>query len=374
MAKRNFYLSKWGINPLVNFQKERRTIMKNLGGILFRFLILLIVILNLACGEAIAQTKPAGTSTVLKISHQWTGGTIDKGDYLDRLCWVFAKKVGERTKGALKFEIYPSSSLFKPVPQYDAMLSGALDMSVYPMDYASGKIPQMSITHMPCTVKDYYHGLRWKDAPIGKEIDKLCEDNGMKILTWVWARGGIGSRAKLIKLPADAKGLKFRAAGKFFEIMLYKGAGAAITSMPSSEIYMAFQTGILDAALTGNKTFVSFKLYEQIQYFTSTRKAALFHMFSPLLISMVTFKKLSAEHQKVIIEAGKEMNRFVIDEGIKADIETFEELEKYGVKVYDMSIDEYKAWTEVSKNTAWKEFAAEVKGGKELMDMALAVK
>ena len=344
----------------------------NLGRVVFRFLILLVLILT--WGKAIAQTTPASSSMVLRISHQWTGGTIDKGDYLDRTCRVFAKRVEDKTKGKLKFEIYPNSSLFKPVPQFDAMVGGALDMSMYPLDYASGKVPQFAITHMPCLLKDYPHAKRLADAQFGKEIEKLCEVNGVKVVLWTGARGGIGSRIRPIKLPADAKGLKFRAAGKFFETMLYKGAGAAITSMPSTETYFALQTGALDALLTGNKTFVSFKLYEQIQYFTTTRNAALFHMTGTLLMSMITFKKLSPELQNVVLQVGKETERFAMEEAIKDEEEAFQILQEKGVKLYDMSIDEFKVWSEVAKNTAWKQFAEEVKGGKELLDMALAVK
>ena len=334
---------------------------------------LLISFLILFAGKTIILPEPADATTIIKISHQWAGGTIEKGEYRDRLCRTFAKKVEERTKGALKFEIYPSSMLFKPVPQYDALLKGALDISLIPLDYAGGKVPQYSITHMPCLMKDYHHGQHWSNSDFGKAIDRLCEENGVKVLTWTYSRGGIGSRMRPIKLPADVKGLKIRAAGKMFDTMLYK-AGASITSMPSSEIYFALQTGVLDAALTSNSSFESYRLYEQIQYYTSTRHASIFHMFVPLLMSTVTFKKLSPEHQKVVMEVGKEMEKFAVEEGTKADEEATLLFEQKGVKVYDMTTDDYKAWLEVSEKSAWKDFAEKVKGGKELLDMALAVK
>jgi hypothetical protein len=98
-------------------------------------------------------------------------------------------------------------------------------------------------------------------------VAKICEDKGMKILTWLWYGGGIGSRGKVVALPQDAKGLKFRAAGKFFEHLL-NTQGASITSMASSEIYMALQTKVLDACMTSAESFVSYRLYEQLEYFT----------------------------------------------------------------------------------------------------------
>jgi len=339
-----------------------------------RFLVCLFSFLFLIWSGASAQVKPAGPTITLKISHQWPGGTIDKGDFRDRLCRLFAKKVEERTKGALKFEIYPASVLFKPVGQYDAMLKGALDISVFPLDYAAGKVPQFSVTLMPCIVKDHHQAMRWKDASIGKEIEKICEESGMKVLTWAWCGGGIASRVKPIKIPAEMKGQKVRAAGKMFETMLHEGAGAAITSMPSSEIYFALQTGVLDACLTSSSSFESYRLYEQVKYYTSPRLTTIWYMLEPLVMSMVNFKKLSPEHQKALLEVGKELEKFTLEETIKDDTEVTDLFKQKGVQVYDMTTDDFKAWLEVSKTTAWKTFSEKVKGGKELIDMALAVK
>ncbi len=320
-----------------------------------------------------AQLK-AGQPQVIKISHQWPGGTLEKGDFRDRLCRLFAQKVEQKTSGALKFEVYPASVLFKPQAQYDAMLKGALDMSVFPLDYAAGKVPQFSITLMPCIVKDHQQAMKWKDSAIGKKIESICEENGIKILTWAWCGGGIASRGKPVRLPEDMKGLKARAAGKMFEKMLHEGAGAAITSMPSSEIYFALQTGVLDTCLTSSSSFESYRLYEQVQYYTSPRKTTIWYMLEPLVISMATWKKLSPEQQKVMAEVGKELERFALEEAIKDDTEVAQLFQEKGVKVYDMTPEDFQVWLEVSKKTAWKEFGEKVKGGKELLEMALAVK
>jgi len=147
----------------------------------------------------------------LKISHQFA-----EADARNALAVEFAKRVEKLTNGELTFKIFPSSALFKANAQYDAMAKGALDLSVFPLAYASGKIPQLEITLMPCIISDVDQGMAWRNKEIGKRVSKICEDKGMKILTWLWYGGGIGSRGKLVVLPADAKGLKFRAAGKYF--------------------------------------------------------------------------------------------------------------------------------------------------------------
>ena len=343
---------------------HRRTILAVAGLFLCHFI----------SSHAYAQVKPVGPPLTIKISHQWPGGTIDKGDFRDRLVRLFAQKAGEKTGGAMKFEIYPASVLFKPVPQYDAMLTGALDMSVYPLDYAAVKIPQLSISLMPCIVKDHYQAMRWKDQPIGKEIEKLSEENGMKILTWAWCGGGMAGKSKPVILPADLKGIRIRAAGKMFETMLYEGAGAAIASMPSTEIYFAMQTGVLDAAMTSSSSFESFRLYEQVKFYTSPRITTTWYMLEPLVISMVTWKKLRPEQQRIMAEVGKELEKFALEEAVKDDTEVTDLFKQKGIKVHDITAENFKAWLEVAQRTSWKTFAERVKGGKTLLDMAIAVK
>ena len=54
-------------------------------------------------------TGTAHAATTLKISHQFPGGTIDKGDFRDRLVRVFAAEIEKRSGGELKGEVYPNS-------------------------------------------------------------------------------------------------------------------------------------------------------------------------------------------------------------------------------------------------------------------------
>ena len=101
------------------------------------------LVLGFTSNAVFAQTQ------TIKISHQFPGGTIDEGDFRDRLVRKFAAEVEKRTNGSLKFEIYPAASLMKAVPQYKALSTGALDMSLYPLAYAGGEFPEANLTLMP---------------------------------------------------------------------------------------------------------------------------------------------------------------------------------------------------------------------------------
>ena len=121
-------------------------------------------------------TGTAHAATTLKISHQFPGGTIDKGDFRDRLCRMFAAEVTKRSGGEIAAEIYPNSSLIKTNAQFSAMRKGALDMSLYPLAYAGGEVQELNIGLMPCMVTSYEQGFAWKKAEIGRAScrERVC--------------------------------------------------------------------------------------------------------------------------------------------------------------------------------------------------------
>src|SRR5262249_15719517 len=107
-------------------------------------------------------TGTAKAATTLKISHQFPAGTIANADFRDRLCRTSAAEISKRSGGDLVGEVYPNSSLVKTNAQFSAMRKGALDISLYPMPYAGGELPETNIGLMPGLVATYDQGLRWK--------------------------------------------------------------------------------------------------------------------------------------------------------------------------------------------------------------------
>ena len=308
----------------------------------------------------------AAGPVILKVSHQFAAG-----DVRDQMARVFGDKVTELTKGEIKFRYYPAKSLYKPKEQWDALRQGALDLSVLPLDYASGKLPQLSITLMPCAVTSVAQGMTWRNKPIGKKVEALMEENGVKNLVWAWFDGGIGSKVRQIKLPQDVKGTKMRAAGKKFEYML-REAGASITSMPSSETYHALSTGVLDTMLTSSASFVSYRLYEVLDYINAPRDYSIWYMAENLIVSKKTWDRLTPEQQKAFSEAAEWMNANWVAPNFKSLVDKLiAEYTKAGAKIHYMTKPEFDQWLEFAKQTAWKEYAESVEGGQEYLDLAL---
>ncbi len=316
---------------------------------------------------AVAGSAMAANVT-LKASHQWPGG---KGDARDEMVQIIAKEVAKANVG-LEVQVYPGASLFKPKEQWNAMVKGQLDISAFPLDYASGRHPQFSATLMPGLVKNHDHALRLNKSPFMNDIKKIINDAGVVVLSDAWLAGGFASTKNCILGPDTMKGQVTRAAGPAFEQML-AGAGASIASMPSSEIYTAMQTGVLDAANTSSGSFVSYRIYEQVKCLTEPGDHALWFMYEPILMSQRSWDKLNEAQQNALMAAGKKAEEYMTEQAKGLDQKLVDVYKKNGVEVVKMSAEDAAAWREIAKQTSYKNFSEKVPGGDALIEKALAV-
>jgi TRAP-type C4-dicarboxylate transport system substrate-binding protein len=328
----------------------------------------IVATLGLSAALGAALSAGALAQTQLKASHQWPGG---KGDVRDEMVQIIAREVADADVG-LDVRIYPAASLFKPTQQWDAMVEGQLDISAFPLDYASGKHPQFSATLMPGLVKNHEHAKRLNDSPFMEDIKQIIDEQGVMVLSDAWLAGGFASKGGCVLEPADAEGKVMRAAGPAFEQML-AAAGASINAMPSSEIYTALQTGVLDAVNTSSGSFVSYRIYEQVDCLTPPGDFALWFMYEPILMSKASFERLTTEQQQALLDAGQKAEDYFFGAAKGLDQELVDTFEKAGVEVEAMSQDQYNQWLELAKESSYKNFAEEVPGGDKLIEEALAV-
>ncbi len=330
------------------------------------------ILLGLATASALTLFgNPAFSAepVTLKISHQFPGGTIDSGDFRDRLCRKFAAEIEKRTGGALKGSVYPDSSLMKTNAQFSAMRKGALDMSLVPLSYAGGEVPETNIGLMPGIVTSYEQAATWKNAEVGRALSKVLADKGVIIVSWIWQAGGVASRTKPIINPEDAKGMKVRGGSREVDMVL-KAAGAAVLNLPSNEIYAAMQTGALDAAMTSSTSLISFRLEEVAKQLTTGRGKTYWFMLEPLMISKAVFDKLPKSQQDAIMSVGAEMEKFALEQAKADDQAVASVYQKAGGKAYDMSDASVKKWQAIARETAWKDFAARSESCANILKLA----
>src|SRR6476659_377402 len=318
---------------------------------------------------ALASSSLCAAPVVLRASHQFPGG---KGDVRDEMVQIVARDA--KAAGVdLDVQVYPGAALFKPNEQWNALVNGQLDISSFPLDYASGKVRDFGATLMPGLVRSHARAARMAGSPFMKDIRAKIDHAGVIVLADAWLAGGVASKEGCIRTPADMKGLKIRSAGPTFAAM-WQAAGASIVSVPSNEVYNALQTGVADATDTSSGSFVSFRIYEQVKCLTAPGDNALWFMYEPVLMSKKSFNRLNKKQQDVLLQAGKKSHDFFASKAKGLDDEMVKVFKEHNVEVVTLTSQEYDEWVKVAQKSSYTEFAKEVPNGKKLIDEALSVK
>jgi TRAP-type C4-dicarboxylate transport system substrate-binding protein len=305
----------------------------------------------------------------LRASHQFPGG---KGDVRDDMVQMIAKEAKAANVG-LDVQVYPGASLFKPNDQWNAIVNGQLDITLFPLDYASGKVPMFSATLMPGLIRSQDRAKRVNSSEFMKEIRAEIERKGGLVLSDAWFAGGVAAKGDCIVHPSDLKGKKLRAAGPTFANM-WEAAGASIVSPPSNEIYNAFQSGVVNATDTSLGTFASQRLYEVTDCLTAPGNNALWFMYEPVIMSKKTFNRLDKKQQQVLLDAGKKAQAYYEGRAEAVNEEAIKAFRDHGKKVVTLSDADYNAWLDMARKSSYKRFSDDVPNGKKLIDEALAVK
>jgi TRAP-type C4-dicarboxylate transport system substrate-binding protein len=322
-----------------------------------------------ALAAIVAAGVVAAAPVTQRASHQYPGG---KGDARDEMVQIIARDA--KAAGVdLDVQVYPGASLFKPNEQWNALVNGRLDISSFPLDYASGKIRAFSATLMPGLVRNHERAARLRDSKFMKDIRAKIEQAGVIVLSDAWLAGAVASKKACIRKPDDMKGQKVRSAGPTFAAM-WQSAGASIVSIPSNEVYNALQTGVIDGTDTSTGSFVSFRIYEQVKCVTAPGENALWFMYEPVLMSKKRFDRLDKKQQDVLLKAGQKAEDYFSKEAKGLDDEMVKVFKDHKVEVVTLTPAEYDAWLNVAKQSSYAEFAKEVPDGKQLIDEALSVK
>src|SRR5438094_7838823 len=139
-----------------------------------RFKLGLIVTALGAFSSASALAAP----TTLRASHQFPGG---RGDVRDEMVQIIARDA-KAANVDLEVQVYPGASLFKPNEQWNALVNGQLDISSFPLDYASGKVRAFGATLMPALVRNHQRATRVNDSQFMKDIKAKIEQAGVIVL------------------------------------------------------------------------------------------------------------------------------------------------------------------------------------------------
>ena len=219
------------------------------------------------------------------------------GDY------KFAELVEERTNGRIVIEIFHSKQLGEEKAVIEQVQFGAIDFTRVSISPLAAFYKPFDALQMPYLYRNADHMWKVLNSSIGDEFLEGVEDANFIGLCWYES----GARSFYVKTPltspADLVGLKIRVQQSALMVGLVEAFGAIAQPMPFGEVYSAIQTGVIDGAENNWPSYYSTGHYE-----VATNYIIDEHTRVPeiLVASKLTFDKLSAEDQAIVIQAAKD--------------------------------------------------------------------
>jgi len=212
---------------------------------------------------------------------------------------VLAKESG----GKYTIKVFNKSALGSEKETLDQVKIGALEMNRVNISSLNSICPKSLVPTMPFLFDSIAHMRKSLDGPIGDEILKGCESQGLVGLAFYDSGARSIYAKKPVKTLADAKGLKIRVQQSDLWVSLVGAMGANATPMPTGEVYTALKTGLIDAAENNIPSYEGFKHYEAVKFYSHTE-----HSMAPemLVISKAIFDKMSPADQAMFRKAAKE--------------------------------------------------------------------
>jgi tripartite ATP-independent transporter DctP family solute receptor len=214
---------------------------------------------------------------------------------------VFKHMVENETGGAVNVNLYPAGQLGGEREVAEAVKLGSVQVGMLSGPF-SGFCREAQVFDIPYLFPSLLVAYRTLEGPFGKELAEEClKKTGMRTLTYaqVGFRNFTNS-ARVIKTPADLKGLKFRVMENPVYVNLVRSMGAAPTPIPWPETYTALQQKVVDGQENPISSIKFAKLYEVQKYLTMDG-----HTFgvSFMLINEKFFQSLPKEFQVIVKNA-----------------------------------------------------------------------
>ena len=226
----------------------------------------LFLALSVAALFALAGTAAAQQPIVIKFSHVVALDT-PKGKGAEQ----FKKLAEERTKGRVKIEVYPNSTLYKDGEEMEALQLGSVQMLAPSVaKFGPLGVREFEVFDLPYIFDDFAELHKVTEGPVGKMLFDKLQSKGIVGLAY-WDNGFKDFSAnKALRLPGDAKGLKFRIQSSKVLDSEIRALGGIPQIMAFSEVYQALQTGVVDGTENPPSNFYTQKMNEVQKYLTLT--------------------------------------------------------------------------------------------------------
>jgi tripartite ATP-independent transporter DctP family solute receptor len=261
----------------------------------------------------------------------------------------FAAVIADKSKGEIEVKVFPNGTLYSgdPSAAVKQLGAGSLDMLLLSTSLYANFNPKFTAISIPFLFDDTKQLLAYLNSDLGAELSAdLAKINIRTLAYWHRPFRQITNSKRPITSPADMSGLRFRVPSNPLWVEFFKAVGAAPVPMAFGEVYTALQMGVVDGQENPVNIPVAAKFYEVQKYVSMTG-----HMADGWVvgINQGKFAALSPDLQKVVAEAAREMQDWVVkfeDDQATKDIEF---LKGKGMQINNLTPEQQQQFVAVAK-------------------------
>ena len=288
--------------------------------------------------SAFTASSALAAPVVIKFSHVVAQNT-PKGQAAD----YFKKIAEERTKGAVKIEVYPNSQLYKDKEEMEALQLGAVQMLAPSLaKFGPLGVKEFELFDLPFIFDNYQELHKVTQGPVGAKLLKKLEPKGILGLAY-WDNGfKVMSANKPLKSTDDFKGQKMRIqSSKVLESQM-RAVGAIPQTMAFSEVYQALQTGVVNGTENPPSNLYTQKMHEVQKYVTLSDHGYLGYA---VIVNKKFWEGLPANIRTTLEQCMKDATKFANDVAKKDNDEALAAVKKSGRSQFvTLTPQERAAW------------------------------
>jgi TRAP-type transport system periplasmic protein len=339
-----WWRQKTGASEIVATVKEMRMKLDLRGkhSILAGILLIAVMALVAACGSqpaaapAAPASQPAAAAPAAPAAPQFKtmtgriGYVGEPGSMMDQDAKEFAKRVAEKSGGAITIQTFGSSQLGKQEEMNQQVQLGALELAIPSSDMVA-IVEEYSIFDQPSIFANRDQVKKTVEGPVGQILAELAAQKNMVVMgTWENGFRVMTNNKGPIRTPADLAGLKIRVPPNPVRVEMFQLWGANPGPLAFSEVFSALQTGVFDGQENPYAQITSAKFYEVQKYLSETN-----HVYTPtyLIGSPSWLNGLDEATRAMLIETAIEVGDISRERGVKMDEEGRELVKEKGVQV-----------------------------------------
>ena len=278
----------------------------------------------------------ADAPIVIKFSHVVAKDT-PKGKAAEK----FKALAEAATKGRVKIELYPNSTLYKDKEELEALQLGAVQMLAPSLaKFGPLGVKEFELFDLPFIFNDKQALYRVTQGVIGQDMLKKLESKGIRGLAY-WDNGfKMMTSNRPMRVPADMKGLKLRIQSSKVLDEQMRALGANPQVMAFSEVYQAMQTGVVDGSENPPSNIFTQKMHEVQKHLTVTNHG---YIGYAVIVNKKFWDKLPADIRAQLEAALKEATEYANNIAQQENDQALENIRKSGKTVIYVPTDVERA-------------------------------